>query len=98
MRIFGILNITADSFSDGGRFLDAGAAIAHARALLAEGADVIDIGAASSNPKSAPVSAETEIARLKPVLAALKRRARLHRQLQSRHATLGARREHRLFE
>lgn len=71
MRIFGILNITEDSFSDGGRFLAPDAAIAHARALIAEGADVIDIGAASSNPRSAPVPAETEIARLKPVLAAL---------------------------
>jgi dihydropteroate synthase type 2 len=72
VRIFGILNITEDSFSDGGRFLLPEAAIAHARALIADGADVIDIGAASSNPKSAPVSAATEIARLKPVLAALK--------------------------
>jgi dihydropteroate synthase type 2 len=71
-QILGILNITDDSFSDGGRFLDPGAAIAHARALIAEGADVIDIGAASSNPRSAPVPAETEIARLAPVIEALK--------------------------
>jgi dihydropteroate synthase type 2 len=72
MKIFGILNITADSFSDGGKFLDAGSAIAHAQALAAEGADVIDIGAASSNPRAAAVPAETEIARLAAVLPALK--------------------------
>jgi dihydropteroate synthase type 2 len=71
-QIFGILNITEDSFSDGGRYVEPAAAIAHARALLDEGADVLDIGAASSNPRSAPVPAETEIARLAPVIEALK--------------------------
>jgi dihydropteroate synthase type 2 len=74
MKIFGILNITDDSFSDGGKFLDAGAAIAHAEKLAADGADVIDIGAASSNPKAAPVPPELEIARLGAVLPALKAR------------------------
>src|SRR3954471_2739865 len=72
MKIFGILNITDDSFSDGGKFLDAGVAIAHAEALAAAGADVIDIGAASSNPKSAPVLPELEIARLGAVIPALR--------------------------
>jgi len=70
--IFGILNVTDDSFSDGGRFLEAGAAIAQAEALAAAGADVIDIGAASSNPKAAPVPPEVEIARLAAILPALK--------------------------
>ncbi|HEX4303050.1 MAG TPA: dihydropteroate synthase [Rhizomicrobium sp.] len=69
--IFGILNITADSFSDGGKYLDPAAAIAQARALAADGADVLDIGAASSNPDSAPVPPQTEIARLAAVLPAL---------------------------
>jgi dihydropteroate synthase type 2 len=69
--IFGIVNITEDSFSDGGRYLDPAAAIAHARALAAAGAEVIDLGAAASNVDAKPVSAAEEIARLDPVIAAL---------------------------
>jgi dihydropteroate synthase type 2 len=68
--VVGIVNITADSFSDGGRFLDPAAAIAHARALAAGGADVVELGAAASNIASAPVAPEAEIRRLTPVLAA----------------------------
>jgi dihydropteroate synthase type 2 len=71
VKIFGIVNITSDSFSDGGKFLAPDAAIAHARKLVAEGADVIDLGPASSNPDAAPVSPQTEIARIAPVLDAL---------------------------
>lgn len=71
--IFGILNITDDSFSDGGKYLEAEAAIAHGKALMADGADVLDIGAASSNPQSKGVPADVEIARLAPVVAALQR-------------------------
>jgi dihydropteroate synthase type 2 len=73
MNIFGIVNITEDSFSDGGRYLNPDAAIAHARKLASDGAEVIDLGAASSNPDAKPVSPETEIARLAPVVDALKR-------------------------
>lgn len=62
--IFGILNITSDSFSDGGKYLDPVAALAHGRQLMADGAHVLDIGPASSHPDSAPVSAEEEIKRL----------------------------------
>ena len=69
--IFGIVNITPDSFSDGGRYFAADAAIAHAQRLAAEGADVIDLGPASSNPDAAPVPAEEEIRRLAPVMEAL---------------------------
>jgi dihydropteroate synthase len=69
--IFGIVNITRDSFSDGGRHLDAGAAIAHARALVADGADVVDLGAAASNVEADPVPLAEEIRRLEPVVAAL---------------------------
>jgi dihydropteroate synthase type 2 len=69
--ILGILNVTADSFFDGGRYLDPAAAIAQARALAAEGADVLDIGAASSNPDARPVPPEVEIARLQSVLPSL---------------------------
>jgi dihydropteroate synthase type 2 len=71
--IFGILNITDDSFSDGGKYLAPEAAIAHGRKLIADGADVIDIGAASSNPESKGVAPELEIERLAPVIAALQR-------------------------
>ena len=70
-RILGILNITSDSFSDGGRYLAPEAAIEKGRALISEGADILDIGPASSNPDAAPVSAATEMARLAPVLDAL---------------------------
>jgi dihydropteroate synthase type 2 len=71
-RIFGILNITEDSFSDGGRHLDPTAAIAAARRLAAAGAAAIDLGAAASNIAAKPVPAEEEIRRLAPVVAALR--------------------------
>ena len=71
MKILGILNITTDSFSDGGKYLTPEAALAHANNLLADGADIIDIGAASSHPDAAPVSPELEIARLAAVIPAL---------------------------
>jgi dihydropteroate synthase type 2 len=70
--LFGIVNLTADSFSDGGRFLDPAAALAHARALVAGGADVVDLGAAASNIDAAAVPVEEEIRRLDPLLSALK--------------------------
>ena len=69
--LVGIVNITADSFSDGGRFLDPAAAIAHARRLAAEGADIVELGAAASNVTAGSVSPEEEISRLDPVLTAL---------------------------
>lgn len=72
--ILGILNLTSDSFSDGGKFLDVAAALTHAEALVRGGADVIDVGAQASNPTAVEVSADDEIARLTPVVAALKRR------------------------
>lgn len=71
VTILGIVNLTEDSFSDGGRYLDPAAAIEHARRLVDEGADVIDLGAASSNPESRTVSGEEEIRRLAPVLGDL---------------------------
>lgn len=70
-RLFGILNLTPDSFSDGGRFVDPAVALRHAEALVAGGADVIDVGAVASNPNAALVSVDEEIARLEPVLEAL---------------------------
>jgi dihydropteroate synthase len=71
-RILGILNLTRDSFSDGGRFAETAAAVAHARELVAGGADAVDLGAESTHPDSEDVSADEEIARLTPVIEALK--------------------------
>src|SRR3954447_6775641 len=69
----GVLNVTPDSFSDGGRFIEAESALAQARRMIAESADIIDIGAESTRPYGAPqpVSAEEELRRLRPVLEAI---------------------------
>jgi len=67
----GVVNVTPDSFSDGGRFLERDAAIAHARRLREEGADIIDIGGESTRPGAAPVSEHEELARILPVLESL---------------------------
>ncbi|MBR0934829.1 dihydropteroate synthase [Bradyrhizobium jicamae] len=68
--VMGILNVTPDSFSDGGQFFSPEQALAQARKLIADGADIIDIGAESTRPYgSRPVSADDELKRLKPVLA-----------------------------
>ena len=68
VQLMAILNVTPDSFSDGGRFLEPDHAVDHARRLVAEGADLLDIGAESTRPGFAPVSAEGELRRLVPVL------------------------------
>jgi len=70
-RIMGILNVTPDSFSDGGRFLNAAAAIEHGLAMAADGADIIDVGGESTRPGSEPVAAEEELARVVPVIEGL---------------------------
>ncbi len=67
----GILNVTPDSFSDGGLFLAADAAIAHARQMVADGCDIVDIGAESTRPGATPVAEAEELARLEAVLMAL---------------------------
>ncbi|MDI3258069.1 MAG: dihydropteroate synthase [Kyrpidia sp.] len=69
--VMGILNVTPDSFSDGGRFDDPERALAHAREMVAEGADILDIGAESTRPGHTPVSAEEELRRLLPVVRAV---------------------------
>ncbi len=69
-RIMGIVNTTPDSFSDGGKFVDSRAAVAHCRQLIDEGADILDIGGESSRPGAAPVSLEEERRRVLPVLEA----------------------------
>jgi dihydropteroate synthase len=70
-RICGIVNVTPDSFSDGGQFLDAADAVAHGLRLIEEGADLLDIGGESTRPGAADVCAQDEIARVVPVIEAL---------------------------
>jgi len=69
-RVMGIVNVTPDSFSDGGRHDDGRAAIAHCERLVAEGADILDIGGESTRPNAPRVDADTEWARIETVLAA----------------------------
>lgn len=71
--IMGILNVTPDSFSDGGRHASLAAAVVHAEAMLAAGADILDIGGESTRPGAPVVSVDEEIARVVPVIEALKR-------------------------
>ena len=70
--VMGILNVTPDSFSDGGRYQSFDAALARARRLIAEGADILDIGAESTRPGAEPVSAAVEIERLVPLIKAVR--------------------------
>ncbi|MGA2630070.1 MAG: dihydropteroate synthase [Terriglobia bacterium] len=72
--VMGVVNVTPDSFSDGGRFLDPGRAIEHALELARQGADWVDIGGESTRPGSKPVSAEEELSRVLPVVRELHRR------------------------
>jgi len=70
-RLMGIVNVTPDSFSDGGRFLAPDAALAHARELAAEGAEILDVGGESTRPGAEPVSPGEELRRVLPVLEGL---------------------------
>jgi dihydropteroate synthase len=71
VQVMGVVNVTPDSFSDGGRYLDQAAALAHARALVAQGADWIDVGGESTRPGAEPVPEDEELRRVLPVVAAL---------------------------
>jgi dihydropteroate synthase len=73
--VMGILNVTPDSFSDGGRFLDRAAAVAHATRMVDEGADILDVGGESTRPGSSAVSVDEELERVRPVIERL---AELH--------------------
>src|SRR5258708_4921298 len=75
--VMGVLNVTPDSFSDGGKFLDAGRAVEQALAMERAGADLLDIGGESTRPGSAGVSAQEELARVLPVLQALRGRMKI---------------------
>jgi dihydropteroate synthase len=69
--VMGVLNVTPDSFSDGGRYLDPGAALDHARRLVSEGADLVDVGGESTRPGAEPVPADEELQRVIPVIEQL---------------------------
>src|SRR3989344_9530700 len=69
--IMGILNVTPDSFSDGGNFFSQEKAIAHAQRLVEEGAEIIDIGGESTRPGSEPISVEEELRRVIPIIEVL---------------------------
>ncbi len=74
-HIMGILNVTPDSFSDGGKFLDKDQAIAHALKMVADGADIIDVGAESTRPGAEPVGLEEEMSRVIPVIETLRKKS-----------------------
>jgi dihydropteroate synthase len=88
--VMGVLNVTPDSFSDGGAFIDPHDALARAAHLLADGADLIDVGAESTRPGSERVSGDDQIARLEPILAPLCRQAGDHNALVSVDTTCAA--------
>ena len=67
----GVLNVTPDSFSDGGRFLDHALAVARGRAMIAEGASIVDVGGESTRPGALPVDEDEEVARVIPVIEML---------------------------
>lgn len=73
--VMGIVNVTPDSFTDGGQFLDAGKAVTHALELVAQGAEILDVGGESTRPGAEPVGEAEELRRVIPVIEQLKRRA-----------------------
>jgi dihydropteroate synthase len=85
-RIMGIVNVTPDSFSDGGHWLDPAAAVAHGLLLEAEGADILDIGGESTRPGAEPVPIGEELRRVIPVIAALAKTARVPISVDTRNA------------
>jgi len=74
--IMGVLNVTPDSFFDGGQFLDAGRAVEHGLKMVEDGADVLDVGGESTRPGAVPVALDEELRRVVPVIAALRRQTR----------------------
>ena len=86
--IMGVLNVTPDSFSDGGKYLDSPSAIARALEMERAGADLLDIGGESTRPGADPVSAEEELARVLPVLEGLRGKIRIPISLDTQKATV----------
>src|SRR5271155_5510117 len=88
--VMGVLNVTPDSFSDGGRFLDPDRAVDHALAMEAAGATIIDIGGESTRPGASPVSAEDELDRVLPVIEALDGRLKVPISIDTRKAVVAS--------
>ncbi|MCE9578943.1 MAG: dihydropteroate synthase [Deltaproteobacteria bacterium] len=88
--IMGVVNVTPDSFSDGGRLGSVDAAVAHGEQLVADGADLLDIGGEATNPRAQPVSAAVELARIAPVIAALAKRVRVPISVDTTKAAVAA--------
>jgi dihydropteroate synthase len=86
--VMGVLNVTPDSFSDGGAFFDSQTAVSHALAMQKAGADILDVGGESTRPGAAEVSAKAEIARVLPVLNALRGRLRIPVSIDTRKAAV----------
>ena len=87
--VMGVLNVTPDSFSDGGRYFSVKSAVEAALAMQRAGADILDIGAESTRPGSSGISAEEEVARLLPVLQALRGRLKIPVSVDTRKASVG---------
>lgn len=88
--IMGILNVTPDSFSDGGEFYSPDEAVAHAKQMVESGADIIDIGGESTRPGHTPVSADEEIQRILPVIRALKQELKVPLSVDTWKASVAA--------
>ena len=86
--VMGVLNVTPDSFSDGGRYLDAGEAVRRALEMEAEGADIIDVGGESTRPGSEGVKAETELGRVLPVIEGLHGRLKIPISIDTQKAAV----------
>ncbi|MEC7189487.1 MAG: dihydropteroate synthase, partial [Pseudomonadota bacterium] len=97
VQVMGIVNVTPDSFSDGGRFFDAEDAIAHGCGMAADGATLLDVGGESTRPGAEPVSTEDELTRIIPVISALAKEGHLvsadtcHSSVMGRALAAGAR-------
>jgi dihydropteroate synthase len=88
--VMGVLNVTPDSFSDGGRFLDPSTAVAHGLALVTAGADILDVGGESTRPGAAPVDEDEEIRRVVPVIAGLTSRTTVTISIDTSKAAVAA--------
>src|SRR5690348_14971643 len=91
VHIMGILNVTPDSFSDGGRYLNPDDAVAHALSMVEQGADVLDIGAESSRPGAVPIDEEEERRRLIPIVQAVCRRVSIPVSIDTTKASVAER-------
>src|SRR5437773_11034005 len=89
--VMGIVNVTPDSFSDGGRYLDPDRAVQHALALVEQGADLLDLGGESTRPGSQPVSLEEELSRVLPVLEAVRPRIQVPLSIDTSKAEVARR-------